>query len=161
MPTEYEEQAEAFCKKHGVTLDIKRQPLDKKSVGTTEKVATYDVLMRRGTEEYQFTFYDSIHNTQMLKALEKGGRVGKNYIDPVGLGWTKTAKLRKEHTPNSYDILVTITKYDPGSFQDFCSEFGYNEDSKADTKAYNAIVEEYQNVARVLGNALEGAQEIT
>ena len=33
---------------------------------------------------------------------------------------------REHHlTPTEYDVLACLTKYDPGNYEDFCSEFGY------------------------------------
>jgi hypothetical protein len=42
--------------------------------------------------------------------------------------------------------LACLTKYDPGSFEDFCNEFGYKEDSRTAERTYNAVVKEWQNV---------------
>jgi len=49
--------------------------------------------------------------------------------------------------PTEYDVLACLTKHDPNTFEDFCSEFGYDEDSKKAEKVYNAVVNEYNNVA--------------
>lgn len=60
----------------------------------------------------------------------------------------KRLGLLKEGTPpTEYDILVCLTKYNPGTFENFCDEFGYNTDSKIAEKTYNAVVNEYKNVA--------------
>ena len=36
--------------------------------------------------------------------------------------------------PDEYDIITCITKYDPGSFEDFCSDFGYDTEPKRPTR---------------------------
>lgn len=48
--------------------------------------------------------------------------------------------------PNEYDILTCLTKYDPETFENFCSEYGYDYDSRSAEKTYKAVVEEYKNV---------------
>lgn len=48
--------------------------------------------------------------------------------------------------PTAYDIIACLTKYDPGTFEDFCSEFGYDEDSRRAERTYNAVKEEWVGV---------------
>lgn len=36
----------------------------------------------------------------------------------------KLRKMKTEARPNAYDILAAVEKSDPGTFDDFCSEFG-------------------------------------
>lgn len=48
--------------------------------------------------------------------------------------------------PTAYDILVCITKNDPGSFENFCSDFGYDEDSKKAEKIYTSVLDEWKKV---------------
>jgi hypothetical protein len=53
---------------------------------------------------------------------------------------------RKEPTP--YDLLACVQKYDVGTLEDFCSEFGYNTDSKRAEIIYIAVCKEYQKVRK-------------
>lgn len=55
--------------------------------------------------------------------------------------------LKEGTSPTEYDILACLTKYDPETFENFCDEFGYDTDSKSAEKTYNAVVNEYKNVA--------------
>lgn len=56
--------------------------------------------------------------------------------------------------PTEYDVLACIQKYDVGSIEDFCSDFGYplynectfKKDAKI-VKLYNAVCKEYKNVS--------------
>ena len=50
--------------------------------------------------------------------------------------------------PRPYDVLSCITKNDPGSFEDFCSDFGYDTDSKRAEATYWAVVREFRNVEK-------------
>jgi hypothetical protein len=51
--------------------------------------------------------------------------------------------------PSEYSILACLTKYDPGSFEDFCREFGYDLDSKSAERVYAGVKEEWLNVCRI------------
>lgn len=45
--------------------------------------------------------------------------------------------------PTAYDFLACLSKYDVGTFEDFCSEFGYDEDSRLAEKTYKAVQKEW------------------
>lgn len=62
--------------------------------------------------------------------------------------------------PTMYDILSCITKYNPETFEDFCSEYGYNTDSINAQKTYKAVKREFNGVNRLFGDILEELQEI-
>lgn len=90
----------------------------------------YKVVIKRNNKQMTVNFYDSVHNTQ-------------NGIEPT-----------------EYDILACLTKYDVGSFEDFCGEFGYDIDSIKALKTYKAVVREYNNVTRVFGDIIEELEDI-
>ena len=62
--------------------------------------------------------------------------------------------------PTPYNVLACLTKYDVGTFENFCSEFGYDTDSIKATKIYKAVVNEYKNVQRLFGDVIEQLAEI-
>jgi len=63
--------------------------------------------------------------------------------------------------PTAYDLLETLTKYDPNSFEDFCSEFGYDTDSRKAYKTYLAVCKEWGKVNRFFNSEeLEQLQDI-
>lgn len=74
--------------------------------------------------------------------------------------------------PTAYDVLTCVQKYDVGSFEDFCSEFGYelwaeNErtgrvaENKAAQKTYAAVCSEYEKVSNFFTDAeMELLQEM-
>lgn len=59
----------------------------------------YIVTLKRNNKEMRFDFWDSVKNT----------REGKK--------------------PTNYDVVACLEWYEVGTFQDFCFNFGYNEDS--------------------------------
>jgi len=63
--------------------------------------------------------------------------------------------------PTMYDILCCLQKYDVGSFENFCGDFGYDEDSRKTEKIYKAVLREYNAMCRLFTpEQLEEMQEI-
>lgn len=62
--------------------------------------------------------------------------------------------------PNLYTVLSCFTKYDPESFDNFCREFGYNEDSRTAERTYKAVCKEWKAVNRLFNDCLDELQEI-
>jgi len=91
----------------------------------------------------------------LMNAKKDGGNLGsgaftqciQNAIKRELNKEVETAGEFLQITPTEYDVLTCLTKYDPETFEDFCSEFGYDEDSRKAEKIYKAVVNEYNNVA--------------
>lgn len=63
--------------------------------------------------------------------------------------------------PSAYDVLACLTKFNPGTFDNFCSEFGYDIDSRKAKKTYKAVVKEWQKVSNFFKpSELEQLQQI-
>lgn len=52
-------------------------------------------------------------------------------------------------TPKPYDVLACLTNYDPGTFENFCGDYGYDIDSRKAYKTYKAVLKEWKNVERL------------
>lgn len=65
-----------------------------------------------------------------------------------------------ENEPSIYDVLACLTKYDPGNFEQFCYEFGYNSDSRKAERTYESVVDEYENVMRLFSDVIDELREI-
>lgn len=93
-----------------------------------------------------------------------------HYIFPVTL--RKDGKSMRIHfgqslakgstPPDEYDIIACLTKDDPGSFENFCSDFGYDTDSRRAEKTYKAVKAEWKKMLRVFGDGecLDDLREI-
>lgn len=59
-------------------------------------------------------------------------------------------KLRTKFSPlpTAYSLLACLQKYDPGTFRNFCSDFGYSDDSIKALETYRAVQEEFEKVQR-------------
>ena len=63
--------------------------------------------------------------------------------------------------PTSYNVLASITKYDPGTFEDFCLDYGYDDDSRKAERIYKNVVKEWQEVRKLFNDEeLELLREI-
>lgn len=63
----------------------------------------------------------------------RGGRKHGNSHEP-----------QRKVTP--YDLLACLQKYDPGTFKNFCGDFGYDADSRKADITYHAVVKEWTKV---------------
>ena len=65
------------------------------------------------------------------------------------------------NAPTEYDVISCIQKYDVGSFDDFCGDFGYDTDSRKAEKIYKAVCKEFEKVSIFFTDTeLEQLQEI-
>lgn len=63
--------------------------------------------------------------------------------------------------PNPYGVLACLQKSEVGTFNDFCGDFGYDEDSRKAEETYKAVVEEFKNVQILFSDEeIEKLQEI-
>lgn len=87
--------------------------------------------------------------------------------------WDSIYNTTHNITPTCYDILACLTKYDPGDYEDFCSEFGYETETENEFgrltrnpnayKIWKACCHEWEGVKRVFGEdeILEELREIS
>lgn len=62
--------------------------------------------------------------------------------------------------PTHYDVLACLQKSNPGSFEDFCGDFGYDTDSRKAERTYNAVCSEWNSVDKLWHDVLDKLQEI-
>lgn len=176
----YEQQANDFLSKVGATIKAEFKKNDFHFSGDKDKRDIYSVTISRGSRSFTFDYGQSINNSQYLQdrdipertyTLSGGCRSGNYKITDLS-AWTivpkgKTAfgsmclMVKDGIPPTNYDVLACLTKYDPNTFEDFCSEFGYDTDSKTAEKTYNAVKDEYKNVCMLFTDEeIELLQEI-
>lgn len=116
----------------------------------------YNVTISSPRGSMSFVFWDSIHNTEISKMThseyaEKRFRCQYEYLTHSNKAKARRELKEKKATakPTEYDILACLTKYDPGTFEEFCWEFGYDEDSKTADRIYIAVIKEYKQLERI------------
>jgi len=153
MLNEYEQQANNFCRKHNATIvfdliAVFADPNLKPYIGEYRSGKTERVLMKRckylctinrGEKKETFEFTNSAFHE----------------IRPIRGQWMK------KREPTAYDILACLQDHDPGDFEEFCCDYGYNTDSKKHTETYLAVRTEYSKVLRLFHDVMEELREIT
>lgn len=93
----------------------------------------------------------------------------KNYVirrihEKINELENKTVLLDQSDTivqPSAYDLLSCLTKYDPGTFENFCADFGYDSDSRKAEKIHDNVVKEWEQVKSIFTEyEIERLQEI-
>lgn len=173
----YEQQAIDFLEKFGVTLTIEFLKNGKHFEDDETTRDIYKCELKRGNRSYTFNFGQSVANSMKYEdKLNKrqftsdGSSAGSHkykYLNPERFPKNKAEerfsdfKIVPGNKPTSYDILSCLTKYDPGTFEDFCGEFGYDTDSRKAYKTYEAVKNEWQNIAMLFTESeLEELREI-
>ena len=68
----------------------------------------------------------------------------------------------KFENPSAYEVLAALTKYMPDDFEDFCSNYGYDTDSRKAEKIYKDVVDEVKNLMILYNDKeMEMLQEIS
>jgi len=176
----YDKQAQDFLNKTGATITATFKKNGRHFDSDTDSRDIYSVTIQRGNRKFTFDFGQSIAKSQYLQdkdiqsrtyTLNGGCRTGNMKITNLSK-WTVIPKgkiafgamcllVKDGIMPTNYDILACLTTYDPNTFEDFCSEFGYDTDSKKAEKTYNAVVNEYKNVCALFTDEeIELLQEI-
>jgi hypothetical protein len=141
---EYKTEAKKFIEETGTTFKAEFLRHGLYFPGDKESRDIYKITLTRGSRGYSFNFGQSINASGKFIFW---GPKGKELLQkkPSKAGYD--CKRNKSYSePGPYDVLAGMQKYDPGSFENFCGDFGYNTDSREAEKTYKAVVEEYQNL---------------
>ena len=174
---EYTEQAEKFLADTDTTFSIVHLYTGPHFDDDKEKRDVYQLTLTNKRGIYSAKFGDSISNTLDRLLAKESTPFGCRLIPNQALykhTYTKNPvtfykwciknhkRLRAlPKTPTAYDVLACLTKYDPGTFANFCSEFGYDTDSKKAEKVYFAVQEEWAGVRKLFTpEQMEQLQEI-
>lgn len=166
--SEYTQQANDFAKKYGVELHILGREYKKYFASDEQPRFVYSLELSRGGESYQFEFGQSIASITFKEIETKeptkrtkrsNGKYGNH------ARYYEQGEPISCETPTMYDVLSCMQKYDVGTFDDFCREFGYNDlplSAYNETmKIYKAVVREHKEMERLFSDCMEELQEIS
>jgi hypothetical protein len=157
--SEYIKQAKDFLTSTNTTFKAEFLEHRLHFEGDKEERDIYEITLNRGGREYIFNFGQSINNSGFYytkgvqktvldrKFLDKKDFDLSKIINCSYLNNGKSDVIHYPTVPSEYDVLACLTKYNPETFEDFCSEFGYDEDSRNAERVYEAVKDEYHNVA--------------
>ncbi len=94
------------------------------------------------SSHYGYMKWDTKTKREVFKLQLKKGR--KSYTFEFGQSIAKGSE-----EPTLYDVLSCLQKYDVGTFEDFCANFGYDEDSRTAERTYKAVVKEFEAMQRL------------
>lgn len=166
----YEQQAIDFLAKHEITFEAKflrHGSMRWDTKGETRDI--YTLVLRRGRRNISVEFGQSIahsgewivkdKNPKFTKTFHDKGHAN-SYASRIGNSFNVSKNPNKE-VPNAYSLLSVITKSDPGTFDEFCNEFGYDNDSISAKETWQAVREEWNDVRALFTDSeLEELQEI-
>lgn len=166
MKTDYKKQGRDFLESTNTTFSTKFIEHGLHFDGDKEKRDIYEITLKRGERAYSFRFGQSIVHSGQFVIVYKSSKYARgdklhdqaelkkaraSYIGGgYGQFWDKNKDFEE---PTPYCVLSCLTKYDPGTFEDFCGEFGYDTDSRKAEKVYKAVYKEYQNVRILYSDA--------
>lgn len=136
--------------------------------GETALRNLYDVKITTLRGSMTVKFWDSIHNTQ-ISQMSVENYIKKYFGKPYYCftlsirikAYKELKALQDKVKPTAYDVLSCLTKYDCGSFDNFCLEYGYSNDSIRALKAYLACSKEYEELRRIFNaEQIEELREI-
>ena len=126
---EFEEMANEFAKKHNVKLTILDSEFRPYWHDDKQSRWVFKCRISRNRKSYTFTFGQSL--------------------------------LAGNRNPTMYEVLAVFVKSDCGleTFEDFCSCFGYNVDSRAIEQMYKNCCKEYKAMERLFGDIMDELRE--
>lgn len=160
--SEYEIQADSWLLKHKVNLTIEFLRNGKYFEGDKDSRDIYTFTLERNGSKYSGTYGNSIVNSGMYylpRRLNGGSEFPLKTQEerPEGfstrVNTTPWEKRKERLVPTAYDVLAALTKDNPGSFEEFCADFGYSADSKSAYRTYKMVVREWLGLSRVLNEA--------
>lgn len=149
VKSEYEIQAETFLKEYAITYTAVFLFHGPHWEGDKDFRDVYEcILKREGKRPLTVRFGQSQRESRNYWKAPKGykgmgNRIRYDNSGRLGMdGWMPT----KVKAPSAYSLLAALTKYDPGSFENFCGEYGYDTDSRKAENTYRAVVAEWHQV---------------
>ena len=160
---EYTKQANDFINKTQTEFEAEYLRNGLHFDGDKDKRDIYKITLSRGGRTFSFEFGQSIvHSGKWTIDFPHKGYIGgqgltdadkkQAYCSYAGYGKFCSRNTDFE-APTAYCVLAAMTKYDPGTLEDFCSEFGYDSDSRKAEKIYKAVQNEYIQLCTLYSNA--------
>ena len=120
-PSEYDIRAQSFLERHGLTFKA--------------------VFVSSACPEW-CDGEEHTHGDKYRVTIRRAGARSSFTSD----FWNSYADKERGEIPTPYDLLSCLTKADPGTFEDMCSAYGWDTDSRKALKQYRAVVREWSKV---------------
>lgn len=164
--TDYDKQAIDFLHKCNVQFKAEFIKHAKHFADDKEPRDIYKLTLTRDKRAVSFEFgqstaksgfYYTIGVQKSILPRELMGKRGLGTYIKTKLNWSflnndKSDKIHYPEIPSEYDLLATLQKYEVGTLEDFCDEFGYDINSKKAEKIYEAVCDEYAKVCMIFND---------
>lgn len=167
MNNEYIEKADKFLSDAKTTLKIEKS-IEQNAPIWTKKGEKHGIkyicTLENTNGKYAFDFWDSIHNAEIIEALDnlqrgeywnykpehyQAERILKNNGINIYEARKNKEEIKKRYIPNSYDVLACLNLLSEDNFEDFCSSYGYETDSILALKTFEAVKEQDRNLRKL------------
>jgi len=152
MESTYDKQATDFLTKYGISFEAKFVGFKKHFVDDKEQRDCYNCTFSKGRKTFSVDFGQSIVKSGEWMTKDVNPKFCKTFAtknDAYSYRIATTGgimKNPKREQPSAYDVLTCITKYNPGSFDNFCDEYGYNNDSIKAKEVWENVRNEWIDV---------------
>lgn len=169
--TDYNKQATDFLKATNTTLEVKEAEKQTPPTWDESKDALkhikYKVTLENKHHSYTFDFWgsiadyekiDAVRNYQKLTMLQTGEDYRREKTLKENQLFAKVRQMKKEDketyiknslTPTAYDILACLSPMYESTFDDWCSSYGYDVDSRKAYTIYMQCVEQDLNLRKL------------
>lgn len=184
---DYQKQVNDFLTKTSTTVSKEFVEYGYHFDGDKQKRNIRKVMMKNARGKYEFRYGDSIVNSnrvvakeypnKMLSLILKNIERKVNAQDKINIFACTDAERdyyfslstyttpKREHfdmkEPDNYSILACLNIFYWDSFDDFCSEYGYDNDSRSAMRIYKEVVKEDRALRKMFTTEeLDELQEI-
>lgn len=156
--SEYLEQTKNFLRKANATMEIKVVGPDFPNWDEDHIHLRHNVTITTPRGKYTFPFWGSRVQAELNDLLVSREKFAKRKYNRHFGDLSMNEKMavvrevdyeRDARKITEYDVLACMTKYDPGTHEDFCHEFGYDTDSIKGLETYLAVQEEWNGLRRI------------
>ncbi len=167
--TDYDQQARDFLDSTGTVMAVDYQALRPYFDGDDQPRDVYRITLTRGERSMSFDFGQSLqcsgthwfyldYRKGMWNSKHDAKWVADKFTRIVGNPW---AANKHYEAPTAYDVLACLDGYAPESFEEFCSDYGYDTDSRSAERTYNAVRQQAEDLQRLYSDTeLEALAEI-
>ena len=107
-------------------------------------IKKHNVKLTINGSEYKKHFAEDTHERWVFNCTLKAN--GKQYTFNFGQSINNGCE-----EPTIEDVLSCLEKYDVGTFEELCSNYGYDEYYSASKRIYKAVCREYNAMCRLFG----------
>lgn len=167
--TTYQQQAEDFLKSTDTTIEIKEAekqtpPAWEEGLNANHHIK-YIITLKNKRHTYTFDYWGSIADYQKVeKRFNEVYQWIYHRNSTIDMIKNKSVSMRRildEVMPTPYDILSCLDTCYGDTFEDFCFNYGYDEDSRKAYETYQRVQEQERNLYKLFNHEeLERLNEI-